>query len=143
MSKTLFDVIIAFSLFIIVAMSQENVEDLGKIVDDYNDKYKEEFNSNMINYLKKNFLYKNEVVIVDKKAFRKIFKDIISSGDYKVFNVFKKLYNKIADEFIKEIYPKGVKTILATELDKYFDYDYVMNKFNKYITNHKINYEDL
>ena len=49
----------------------------------------------------------------------------------------------VVQRTIKEIYPKGVKTILATELDKYFDYDYVMNKFNKYITNHKINYEDL
>ena len=136
-------IFIYFSLYLIVTMNQENVEDLGKIVDDYNDKYREEFNSNMIKYLKNNFLYKNEVVIVDKKAFRKIFKDIISSGEYKVFDAFKKLYNKIADEFIKDIYPKGVKTILATELDKYFDYDYVMDKFNKYISNHNINIEDL
>ena len=133
------------SLFIckVIGSVDDRIQDMGKIVDDFNDKYAREFNENTKKYLEENFLYKNEVVIVDKKAFRKIFQDIMSLGDNKVFDVFKKIYNKVCDEFIKELYPKKVKHIKATELDIIFEYSNVMDKFNKYISKHKPKIEDL
>ena len=137
--------ILLISLFVLFlnALSQPNVEDLGDIYDNFNDKYKKDFQSNVIKYLKDNFLYKNEVVIVDKKAFRNIFKEIISSGESKAFEVFKNIYNKVCDEIIKEAYPKKRKHIKATELDKYFEYDYIMEKFSQYMKKHKPKIEDL
>ena len=139
MSKLIFILL----LLLLNILGQQNVEDLGKIYDDFNDKYMKDFQNNVIKYLKDNFLYKNEVVIVDKKAFRTIFKEIMSSGGAKAFEVFKNTYNKVCDEVIKDAYPKGVKHIKATELDKYFEYDYIMGKFSEYIKKHKPRVEDL
>ena len=118
---------------------------LAKIDNDKNDieKYKKEFESSVIKYLSDNFLYNNKVVIVDKKAFKSIYKEIMDTDGAKVFSVYKKIYNKVVDEFIKEYYPKGVKTIKATQLHIIFEYENVMNKFNAYISKNKISDEDL
>ena len=140
MSKFL--VFMIFLLFLNV-LTQPRVEDIGDIYDEFNDKYKKDFQSNVIKYLKDKFLYKNEVVIVDKKAFRNIFEDIMTSGESKVFYVFKNIYNKICEEVIKDAYPKGVKHIKAPELEKYFEYEYIMKKFSDYVEKHKPRIEDL
>ena len=143
MSKILAYIILFLCIVLLNVESQDNIEDIGKIYDDFNDKYKKDFETNVIKYLKDNYLYKNELVIVDKKAFRSIFKEIMSRGESKVFDAFKKIYNKVCEEIIKDAYPKKKKHIKATELDKYFEYDYVMEKFNSYISKNKINIGDL
>lgn len=131
-------ILILFSLLLSV---------LNKVSSEKNDdsieKYKNEFDSSVVSYLTDNFLYKNEVVIVDKRAFKKIYKDIMNTEGAKVFGVFKKIYDKVVDEFIKDYYPKGVKNIMATELHKIFEYENVMDKFNRYVTKHNINESDL
>ena len=141
MSNILIKIIVVY-LFLFNVLCKNDKEDIGNNNDDLTDKYKNEFNSNVITYLKDNFLYKNEVVIVDKKAFRKIFKDIMNLEGAKVFEIYKKIYNKVVEEIIKEAYPKKKKHIIATQLDIIFEYDHVMNKFNDYVSKHK-NVEDL
>ena len=104
---------------------------------DYNKIYSDEFKSSVIKYLKDNSLYENESTLVSKKTFRKIFKDIMNSGNsqvFKVFEIFKEFYDKVCDDLIKDAYPKGVKKIKANLLKKYFDYDYVMEVFNKHVS---------
>ena len=131
-------ILILFSLLLSV---------LNKVSSEKNDdsieKYKNEFDSSVVSYLTDNFLYKNEVVIVDKRAFKKIYKDIMNTEGAKVFGVFKKIYDKVVDEFIKDYYPKLLKNIMATELHKIFEYENVMDKFNRYVTKHNINESDL
>ena len=139
----MFKILLCLNFIIFNILSKNNVEDLGKIVGDYNNKYKTEFESYVITYLKENYLYQNKVVIVDKKAFSSIFKAIMTSGESKGFEIFKKIYNKVCDEFIKELFSKKKKHIKATELDKIFTYENVMQKFNNYVEKNKINIDDL
>ena len=57
-----------------------------------------------------------------------------NSQVFKVFEIFKEFYDKVCDDLIKDAYPKGVKKIKANLLKKYFDYDYVMEVFNKHVS---------
>ena len=138
MSK-IFINIIFFSLLLIIILTKDEKDK----ADDKIDKYKKEFESSVVTYLTDNFLYKNEVVIVDKKAFKSIFRDIMNTEGAKVFKVFQKIFNKVVDEFIKDAYPKGKKNIKATQLHKIFEYEYVMEKFNTYVSKNNIKEEDL
>ena len=102
--------------------------------------FSKEFKSYVIKYLKDNSLYKKDSILIDKKTFRKIFKEILSTGDnrvFKVFEIFKDYHDKVCNALIKEIYPKGIKTIKASELEKYLEYDTIMNKYNKYLEKKK------
>ena len=135
MSKFFIQLIFVLFIFNVLSKDDNEKNDI--------EKYKNEFESSVVKYLNDNFLYKNEVVIVDKKAFKAIFKAIMDTDGAKVFSVFKKIYDKVVNEFIKEYYPRGVKTIKATQLHIIFEYENVMNKFNTYISKNKINEEDL
>ena len=143
MSKALI-IILILSIFIDNTLeSNEKKENMNKIIDDSSEENAKEFNENVVKYLKNNFLYKNKVVVVGKRAFRRIFQEIMSLGGTKAFEPFKKLYNKICNEIIRGAYPKKVKEINATELDIIFEYSNLVDKFNKYLSKHKAKPEDL
>ena len=134
MSKIILRVTIFTFLFFITFLKDEpNIVDL-------NVEFSKEFKSYVIKYLKDNSLYKKDSISIDKKTFKKIFKEILSSGDdrvFKVFEIFKDMQDKVCNALIKEIYRKGTKTIKASELEKYLEYDPIMNKFNKYLEKQK------
>ena len=134
MSKIILRITIFTFLFCIILLKDKpNIVDLDV-------EFSKEFKSYVIKYLKDNSLYKKDSISIDKKAFRKIFKDILSTGDnrvFKIFLIFKDYYDKVCNALIKEIYPKGKKTIKASELEKYLEYKTIMNKFNNYLEKQK------
>ena len=134
MSKIILRITIFIFLFCITLLKDKpNIVDLDV-------EFSKEFKSYVIKYLKDNSLYKKDSISIDKKAFRKIFKDILSTGDnrvFKIFLIFKDYYDKVCNALIKEIYPKGTKTIKASELEKYLEYKTIMNKFNNYLEKQK------
>ena len=139
MSKNLINIIILTILFLI-SFQKDKIEDTKSNIIDLNVEFSKEFKTYIIKYLKDNSLYQNDSILINKKTFRKIFIDILNTGDnrvVKVFQIFKEIYDKVCTELIKDIYPKGTKTIKASELEKYFEYDKIMDKFNNYLENNK------
>ena len=134
MSFIIINIFILNIIFNVLAKSKTNEK---PNIYDYNKIYSEDFKSSVIKYLKDNSLYENKSTLVSKTLFRKIFKEIMNSGEsqvFKVFDIFKELYDKVCDDLIKDAYPKGVKKIKASQLEKYFEYDRVMEVFNKHIS---------
>ena len=141
MSRILTIIIISLIFSIIPSLEKSQAEEQMKAnIIDLNKEFSEELKSYVIQYLKDNSLYKNETALINKKAFRKIFKEVLSTGDGKViksFSIFKRSYDKVCSIMIKDIFKKGTKYIKGSEVEKYLEYDYIVNRFNKYFDGNK------
>ena len=141
MRKFLLLIIILYQLLFIINVEQ-NIEDLEEIAEKYKKEYISKFKRNVKRYLSKKKLYRNEKKSVTKSGFKKIFKEIMMNGMEYAYAGFADIYDKVADEFSKEAFPNGIKTIKGSEIEKYFEYDNIMDKFNKY-ANNRFNIDDL
>ena len=126
--------IVIVNILIFISLEKNKVEANEKNIIDLNVEFAKEFNLYVIQYLKDKSLYKNEAILLNKKSFNKIFKEIMTNGEgrvFKVFQIFKDEYEKVCNEIIKDAFIKGIKKIKASDLEKYLEYDYIMDKFNK------------
>ena len=132
--------LIIFYILIYITLEKDKVEDNGRNIIDLNVEFDKEFSSYVIKYLKDKSLYKNEAISLNKKSFKNIFKEIMENGEgrvFKIFSIFKDEYDKVCNEIIKEIFIKEIKKIKASDLETYFQYDYIMEKFNKNLSKKK------
>ena len=135
--------IILFYQLLFTVYNQSNIIDIEELEEKYKKEYITKFKKNVKDYLTKKKLYKNDNKSVTKDVFKKIFKEIMMNGMDIAYAGFADIYDKVADEFSKEAFPKGVNTIKGSEIEKYFDYDNIMEKFNKYANTNRFNKEDL
>ena len=135
--------IILFYQLLFTVYNQSNIIDIEELEEKYKKEYITKFKKNVKDYLTKKKLYKNDNKSITKDVFKKIFKEIMMNGMDIAYAGFADIYDKVADEFSKEAFPKGVNTIKGSEIEKYFDYDNIMEKFNKYANTNRFNKEDL
>ena len=133
MFKQLF-IIILLNQLIINVISKTKEEDYDKVAEEYKNNYIKEFKQKVADYLKKKNLYKNENKFISKEEFKEIFRDIMSDGDESnVSEGFGDTFNSLTEEFVNDAFPQGVNSMKGSEIHKYFDYENIMDKFNKYI----------
>ena len=135
--------IILFYQLLFTVYNQSNIIDIEELEEKYKKEYITKFKKNVKDYLTKKKLYKNDNKSIKKDVFKKIFKEIMMNGMDIAYAGFADIYDKVADEFSKDAFPKGVNTIKGSEIEKYFDYDNIMKKFNKYANTNRFNKEDL
>ena len=135
--------IILFYQLLFTVYNQSNIIDIEELEEKYKKEYITKFKKNVKDYLTKKKLYKNDNKSITKDVFKKIFKEIMMNGMDIAYAGFADIYDKVADEFSKDAFPKGVNTIKGSEIEKYFDYDKIMEKFNKYANTNRFNKEDL
>ena len=135
--------IILFYQLLFTVYNQSNIIDIEELEEKYKKEYITKFKKNVKDYLTKKKLYKNDNKSITKDVFKKIFKEIMMNGMDIAYAGFADIYDKVADEFSKDAFPKGVNTIKGSEIEKYFDYDNIMKKFNKYANTNRFNKEDL
>ena len=127
--------LLAIILIVLLSLSvldKPNEEDLNKEAEGFKNNYIKEFEKNVRDYLTKKNIYKNENINVSKEEFRKIFKDLMAGDEENISESFKETYNKLAEEFVREAYPKDVEYVKGSEIHKYFEYQTIMDIFNKY-----------
>ena len=124
-------ILIAQLLFSVLAKPTE--QDLEKEAEGFKNNYIKEFEKNVRDYLTKKNIYKNENIKVSKEEFKKIFKDLMAGDEANISESFKETYNKLAEEFVKDAYPKDVEYVKGSEIHKYFEYQKIMDIFNKYV----------
>ena len=130
-------ILIAQLLFSVLAKPTE--QDLEKEAEGFKNNYIKEFEKNVRDYLTKKNIYKNENVKVSKEEFKIIFKDLMAGDEANISESFKETYNKLAEEFVKDAYPKDVEYVKGSEIHKYFEYQKIMDIFNKYVFGSKNN----
>ena len=130
-------ILIAQLLFSFLAKPTE--QDLEKEAEGFKNNYIKEFEKNVRDYLTKKNIYKNENIKVSKEEFKKIFKDLMAGDEANISESFKETYNKLAEEFVKDAYPKDVEYVKGSEIHKYFEYQKIMDIFNKYVFGSKNN----
>jgi hypothetical protein len=130
-------ILIAQLLFSVLAKPTE--QDLEKEAEGFKNNYIKEFEKNVRDYLTKKNIYKNENIKVSKEEFKKIFKDLMAGDEANISESFKETYNKLAEEFVKDAYPKDVEYVKGSEIHKYFEYQKIMDIFNKYVFGSKNN----
>ena len=123
-------VILLFYDLIFIVLNHKNIQDISEIEEQYKKQYIKEFKKNVKDYLTKHDLYKNENKYITKNIFKNIFKDIMMNGIKSAF--MDNIYDKVSEEFAKDAFPKGVQKIKASEIEQYFKYDNIMEKFSKY-----------
>ena len=134
MFKQLFCIIIINHLILYI-ISKVKEEDYNKAAEDYKNNYIKEFKQKVKDYLTKRDLYKNEKKLISKEDFREIFRDIMSDGDESnVSEGFGDTFNSLTEEFVNDAFPNDINSIKASEIHKYFDYENIIDKFNKYIS---------
>ena len=131
MKKLLIALILVTQLLIGI-LANISEEDLNKEAEGYKNDYIRGFEINVRNYLTKKNIYKNENVKVSKEEFKKIFKDLMVGDEANISDNFKETYNKLAEEFVRDAYPKDVEYVKGSEIHKYFEYQKIMDIFNKY-----------
>ena len=124
-------ILIAQLLFSVLAKPTE--QDLEKEAEGFKNNYIKEFEKNVRDYLTKKNIYKNENIKVSKEEFKIIFKDLMAGDEANISESFKETYNKLAEEFVKDAFPKGVEYVKGSEIHKYFEYQKIMDIFNKYV----------
>ena len=124
-------ILIAQLLFSVLAKPTE--QDLEKEAEGFKNNYIKEFEKNVRDYLTKKNIYKNENIKVSKEEFKIIFKDLMAGDEANISESFKETYNKLAEEFVKDAYPKDVEYVKGSEIHKYFEYQKIMDIFNKYV----------
>ena len=132
MSKLLIALILVRQL-LLSALTKQTEQDFEKEAEGYKNNYIKEFEKNVRDYLTKKNIYKNENVKVSKEEFKKIFKDLMAGDEANISENFRETYNKLAEEFVKDAYPKDVEYVKGSEIHKYFEYQKIMDIFNKYI----------
>ena len=132
MKKLLITLILIAQLLLSV-FTKPSEEDLDKEAEGFKNNYIKEFEKNVRDYLTKKNIYKNENVKVSKEEFKKIFKDLMAGDEANISEGFKETYNKLAEEFVKDAYPKDVEYVKGSEIHKYFEYQKIMDIFNKYV----------
>ena len=134
MFKQLFCIIIINHLILYI-ISKVKEEDYNKAAEDYKNNYIKEFKQKVKDYLTKRDLYKNEKKLISKEDFREIFRDIMSDGDESnVSEGFGDTFNSLTEEFVNDAFPNDINSMKASEIHKYFDYENIIDKFNKYIS---------
>jgi hypothetical protein len=138
MKKLLITLILIAQLLLSV-FTKPSEEDLDKEAEGFKNNYIKEFEKNVRDYLTKKNIYKNENIKVSKEEFKKIFKDLMAGDEANISESFKETYNKLAEEFVKDAYPKDVEYVKGSEIHKYFEYQKIMDIFNKYVFGSKNN----
>ena len=133
MFKFFFHIILLNLLIISVFSSSKQEEDYEKAAEDYKNNYIKEFKEKVKKYLTEKHLYKNESALISKEEFRTIFRDIMSGGDEgNVSEGFGDTFNSLTEEFVEDAFPKGVEYLKGSKIHTLFDYENIMDKFNKY-----------
>lgn len=133
MFKQLFCIIILNQL-LLYTITKLKEEDYNKAAEDYKNNYIKEFKQKVKDYLTKRNLYNNDKKLISKEEFREIFRDIMSGGDESnVSEGFGDTFNSLTEEFVNDAFPGDINSMKASEIHKYFDYENIMDKFNKYI----------
>ena len=133
MFKFFFHIILLNLLIISVFSSSKQEEDYEKAAEDYKNNYIKEFKEKVKKYLTEKHLFKNESALISKEEFRTIFRDIMSGGDEgNVSEGFGDTFNSLTEEFVEDAFPKGVEYLKGNKIHTLFDYENIMDKFNKY-----------
>ena len=133
MFKYLFSIILLNQLLYNI-LSRITVESHDNAAEDYKDSYIKEFKQKVKDNLTKRNIYQNEKKLVSKEEFIEIFRDIMSEGDEQnISEGFADTFNSLTDEFVNDAFPDGVNSIKGSEVHKYFEYENIIDKFNKYI----------
>ena len=136
MNKKFFSIIsILFILIVnISSSSSKQEEDYEKAAEDYKNNYIKEFKEKVKKYLTEKRLYKNESALISKDEFKTIFKDIMSGGDEgNVSEGFGETFNSLTDFFIEDAFPEGVEYLKGSKIHTFFEYENIIDKFNKYM----------
>ena len=131
--KKLLIALILIAQLLLSVLTKPSEEDLDKEAEGFKNNYIKEFEKNVRDYLTKKNIYKNENVKVSKEEFKIIFKDLMAGDEANISESFKETYNKLAEEFVKDAYPKDVEYVKGSEIHKYFEYQKIMDIFNKYV----------
>ena len=137
--KKLLIALILIAQLLFSVLSKPTEQDLEKEAEGFKNNYIKEFEKNVRDYLTKKNIYKNENIKVSKEEFKKIFKDLMAGDEANISESFKETYNKLAEEFVKDAYPKDVEYVKGSEIHKYFEYQKIMDIFNKYVFGSKNN----
>ena len=135
MNKIIFSIVsILFLLKINISSSTKQEEDYEKAAEDYKNNYIKEFKEKVKKYLTEKRLYKNESALISKEEFRNIFRDIMSDGDEgNVSEGFGETFNSLTDFFIEDAFPEGVEYLKGSKIHTFFEYENIIDKFNKYM----------
>ena len=127
-------ILIIIILLIVDISSIQNEEDYEKAAEDYKNNYIKEFNEKVVKYLTERHLYKNESALVSKDEFRTIFKEIMSGGDEgNVSEGFGDTFKDLTELFVQDAFPEGVEYLKGNKIHTFFEYENIMDKFNKYV----------
>ena len=137
--KKLLIALILIAQLLFSVLSKPTEQDLEKEAEGFKNNYIKEFEKNVRDYLTKKNIYKNANIKVSKEEFKKIFKDLMAGDEANISESFKETYNKLAEEFVKDAYPKDVEYVKGSEIHKYFEYQKIMDIFNKYVFGSKNN----
>ena len=133
MFKFLFSFLLLSQLLLCIN-NKTNEEDYNKAAEEYKNNYIKEFKEKVKNYLTKRNIYYNDKKLITKEEFREIFRDIMSDGnEQNVSEGFGDTFNSLTDEFVNDAFPDGVTYVKGSQIHKYFDYENIMDKFNKYM----------
>ena len=133
MFKNKFFIIILIQLLLNI-VSKLKEEDYDKAAEEYKTSYIKEFKQKVKDYLEKRNLYNNEKKLISKEEFKVIFRDIMSDGDESnVSEGFGDTFNNLIDLFVADAFPDNVNSMKGSEIHKYFEFENIMDKFNKYI----------
>ena len=134
MNKLIIPIILILFLFIITVSSTKQEEDFDKAAEDYKNNYIKEFQEKVKKYLTERHLYNNSSALISKEEFRIIFKDIMSGGDEgNVSEGFGDTFKALTEEFVEDAFPEGVEYLKGSKIHTFFDYENIMDKFNKYM----------
>ena len=126
--------VILLNQLILNSISKPTEQDYDQAAEEYKNNYIKEFKQKVKDYLTKKNLYQNEKKLISKDEFKEIFRDIMSDGDESnVSEGFGDTFNSLTDEFVNDAFQNGVKYMKGSDIHKYFDYDNIIDKFNKYI----------
>ena len=135
MNKIIFSIVsILLLLKINISSSTKQEEDYEKAAEDYKNNYIKEFKEKVKKYLTEKRLYKNESALISKEEFRNIFRDIMSDGDDgNVSEGFGETFNSLTDLFVEDAFPEGVEYLKGSKIHNLFEYENIIDKFNKYM----------
>ena len=134
MIKNIFIIFFLILILLTNISSTQSEEDYKKAAEDYKNNYIKEFREKVKKYLSERHLYKNESALISKAEFRSIFRDIMSGGDEgNVSEGFGDTFKSLTELFVKDAFPEGVNYLKGNKIHTFFEYENIMDKFNKYM----------
>ena len=134
MIKNIFIIFFLILILITNISSTQSEEDYEKAAEDYKINYIKEFREKVKKYLSERHLYKNESALISKAEFKSIFRDIMSGGDEgNVSEGFGDTFKSLTELFVKDAFPEGVNYLKGNKIHTFFEYENIMDKFNKYM----------